>query len=414
MPTDPDDALFLALAQPLLRAPDGGTWVVVPAGGRGIAARPLTSQQPNHTCEACWCWGHADPQDPWPWLATPQRVLALVEGRRPLRIQPAQAWGAAGPLPDAPRPGAVHVRAGGLDLVFVNAGSSTRVFAADEQQAVECAALPDSQVCAAWTDGLAVWAAGLRPRRTAADEPEDFGHALVLRFDLRPLALAGRWAGREACRVAPALQDAPAAAWSELAGIEAWVASLPADRESNESAAPVMLVGAALRRLHLGDQNPLWSLGALHPGDHADLVLARPGRGPVGEDAWPTIVQWLPGHAWVTHCAHAAQQALVVTSAHGVGRLGQAQVRDLQAWHWQAAEGRLHSPQALQIDGLPPGAQQAALADLDITHHPGFGFAAMLAWWLPAMAHEAGGPVRTGVLMHSRDGRHWQVVSPAP
>ena len=408
--SDDVDPLFVALAQPLLRSPAGRPLLVVPHREQRITAQPLP---PALAERAPWCYGHSQGNDGLPWLATHAQICALVDGHRPLTIAPAQRWGYEGAALERPYPSVVCASAGGLWFFFVNAlpaargaAPQVRVFAVDADQAVECDPIADAQINTAWSAGGVLWAAGLRPRRSH-ETHEEFGAALLLRFDLRPFALAGRWEGRERVRVSNAVHDGAADALQRVTGIEAWAATLPRADAAGDGAAP-WLIGSPLHRAHMSDLSPLWLLGSPAPSDYADCVLARAPDAAAAEPA-PVIEQLCIDHSYVAQCRASLLEHRVYVTVQGLQGLGRADVSHLRVLDWDAPHGELRPGPALNIEGLPPEALGSPLADLDVLFHAGFGYAASLAW-LPARAAGslASGP--TGALLHSTDGVHWRVA----
>ena len=404
------DPLFVALAQPLLRSPGGRPLLVVPQREQRIAAQPLP---PALAARAPWCYGHSQCADPLPWLATHAHLYALLDGHRPLTIAPAQRWGYGGAALERPYPSVVCAGAGGLWFFFVNAlpaargqGPSVRVFAVDAAQAVECEPIADAQVNTAWAAAGVLWAAGLRPRRSH-ETHEEFGAALLLRFELRPFAPAGRWEGRDRVRVSNAVHAGAPDALQRVTGIEAWAATLPHADALGDGAAP-WLVGSPLHRAHASDLSPLWMLGSPAPSDYADFVLARAPGGAALEPA-PVIEQLCIDHSYVAQCRASALEHRVYVTTQGLQGLGRADVQHLRVLDWDASQGVLRSGPAMSIDGLASDALRSPLADLDVVFHPDFGYAASLAW-LPASAAGQPAGVRTGALLHSADGVHWRLL----
>ena len=89
---------------------------------------------------------------------------------------------------------------------------------------------------------------------------------------------------------------------------------------------------------------------------------------------------------------------------------GLLQSQQLHVSCWDGAAAQLGAPQPLSIAGLPPQAAQAILRDFDAIYHPAFGYAATLTWKEDEITAAT-------ALLHSRDGRQWQVVQrlePAP
>lgn len=402
------DPLFLALAQPLLRSPSGQTLQVLPHKAQRIIAQPPSAAWIDR---ARWCWGHSQPADALPWLATDSRIHLLLDGHRPLTIAPTQGWGHGEADVMAPYPSVVCAAAAGLWFFFVNAGRSVRLFAVDAERAVECEPIADAQVFAAWAGDGALWAAGMVPRRTL-DTHTAFGQALVLRLALRPVKLDRRWSGRALCRVSEPLQQLHAAALADLAGIEAWLAALP---NAHAADAPCLLA-APLQHRH-ADELAFDSslLGPPSPGDYTALWLARTDEQPASAGvpcgpAAPLLVGLREQEAFVTACRVAPHEQQVFTSAHGTPRWGRASAAHLRVARWNAHEAALGAAADLSIQGLPAAALDAPLAGLDVIHHPDFGFAAALAWLPPS---HGGDPVRrAGALMHSDDAQRWRVLQP--
>lgn len=402
-----DDAfLFQALAQPVLRGPGGRAFSVAPgAGGAAVAARPWPCDGQGCTVRA---WAHASPGDGVPWLATQGRVLALVDGHRPLTVAPATPWGHDGAPPDAPYPAAVSAQVGGLTVFFVNAARQVRVFAADAAQAVELPPVDDAQIYAAWQTAGQLWTAGMAPRPRDADgDVSGWGQALLLRWHTRPLAVAARWQGRDLWPVDEAA--APAKNWADVLGAEAWLADLP-----GASGSARWLLGAPLTRgLHdaAPDASPLWALGLPAPDDYGALLLARLQDDAGGEGASPpplALSSVLPGHSFIGRCRASGSHALVFTLHRGGAQA--AWPGQLHVSQWDGAAGRLGAPQPMRLHALPPLAQAAALRDLDAVHHPAFGYAATLTWQPPRAGSQGPWPAPSGALLHSPDGRHWQMV----
>lgn len=408
------DPLFLAVLQPVLRGAAGEPLSLQPAPR--TAASPLgrpgewRAQRlaPALRERLRWCLAHSAPHDPAPWWAGHDRIFVLVDGHRPLTIQPQHPWVADGPPADAPYPAVLALRAGGLLLFFVNAsiapdGSAracVRVFAVDGQQAVEADPVPDVQLFDAWAADGAVWACGMRSRHTDASGTGHFGHGVLLRFAMRPLALAEQLGGAQWLDVSPAAGVSEQTLRDRVQGIEAWLA------HAQDGQGGHWLLGAPLAPLHFSPDSPLWLPGPLTPSDHADLVLARwqPGRPPLME----ALVSSL---RWVAGCRSSEPAAARWYLARGgLQRLGHLVVGDLVALSpAPQAEALLGEPQPLRIEGLPRSALDRTLADLDVIHDPRFGYAASLSWLLPDTPGRLM-PAAEGVLMRSGDGVRWEVV----
>ena len=402
----PIDPLFLALAQPVLRGPEGQPVTVTPGtGGAAIGARLWPRDDQGGTV---YVWGHAAPQDSVPWLASPRRIWALLDGHRPLTVAPATGWGLS-VLP--PYPSVVSAQVGGLTVFFANTARQVRVFAADAKQAVELEPVDDAQIFAAWSCAGQLWAAGMAPRLLAGrDDDYDFSEALLLRWSVRPLAVAARWQGRDVWRVNEL--GASAAGWSDVLGVEAWLAALPGAESGSR-----WLLGAPLTRgLHGPLNDSFWMLGPPAPYDYVALLLARvDGLAAAAASEPPplTLMRVLDGFSLIGCCnmGGSADSALVFTAQRELGdAYDTCQPNQLHVSRWDGAAAQLGVPQPLSIAGLPPQAAQAMLCDFDAIYHPAFGYAATLTW----MEDEV--PSATA-LLHSRDGRQWQVVQrlePAP
>ena len=401
----PIDPLFLALAQPVLRGPEGQAVTVMPGtGGAAIGARLWPRDDQGG---AVYVWGHAAPQDGVPWLASPRRIWALLDGHRPLTVAPATGWGLS-VLP--PYPSVVSAQVGGLTVFFANTARQVRVFAADAKQAVELEPVDDAQIFAAWSCAGQLWAAGMAPRLLAGrDDDYDFSEALLLRWNTRPLAVAARWQGRDLWRVNELATSA--AGWSDVLGVEAWLAALP-----GAESGPRWLLGAPLTRgLHGPIDYFFWMIGPPAPDDYMALLLARvDGLAAAAASEPPplTLMRVLDGFSLIGCCGMggSADGALVFTAQRDLERAYLPWPSQLHVSRWDGAAAQLGAPQPLSIAGLPPQAAQAMLCDFDAIYHPAFGYAATLTW------KEDEVPSATA-LLHSRDGRQWQVVQrlePAP
>ena len=401
----PIDPLFLALAQPVLRGPEGQAVTVTPGtGGAAIGARLWPRDDQGGVVYA---WGHAAPQDSVPWLASRRRVWALLDGHRPLTVAPATGCGWP---PNTPYPAVVSAQVGGLTVFFANTGQQVRVFAADAEQAVELEPVDDAQIFAAWSCAGQLWAAGMTSRLVAGGGDDfDLSQALLLRWDTRPLAVAARWQGRDLWRVNELATSA--AGWSDVLGVEAWLAALP-----GAESGPRWLLGAPLTRgLHGPINDFFWMLGPPAPDDYVALLLARvDGLAAAAASEPPplTLMRVLDGFSLVGCCGMggSADGALVFTAQRDLERAYLPWPSQLHVSHWDGAAAQLGAPQPLSIAGLPPQAAQAILRDFDTIYHPAFGYAATLTW------KEDEVPSATA-LLHSRDGRQWQVVQrlePAP
>ena len=401
----PIDPLFLALAQPVLRGPEGQAVTVTPGtGGAAIGARLWPRDDQGGVVYA---WGHAAPQDGVPWLASQRRVWALLDGHRPLTVAPATGCGWP---PNTPYPAVVSAQVGGLTVFFANTGQQVRVFAADAEQAVELEPVDDAQIFAAWSCAGQLWTAGMTSRLVAGGGKDfDFSQALLLRWNTRPLAVAARWQGRDLWRVNELATSA--AGWSDVLGVEAWLAALP-----GAESGPRWLLGAPLTRgLHGPINDFFWMLGPPAPDDYVALLLARvDGLAAAAASEPPplTLMRVLDGFSLVGCCGMggSADGALVFTAQRDLERAYLPWPSQLHVSHWDGAAAQLGAPQPLSIAGLPPQAAQAILRDFDTIYHPAFGYAATLTW------KEDEVPSATA-LLHSRDGRQWQVVQrlePAP
>ena len=401
----PIDPLFLALAQPVLRGPEGQAVTVTPGtGGAAIGARLWPRDDQGGVVYA---WGHAAPQDSVPWLASQRRVWALLDGHRPLTVAPATGCGWP---PNTPYPAVVSAQVGGLTVFFANTGQQVRVFAADAEQAVELEPVDDAQIFAAWSCAGQLWTAGMTSRLVAGGGKDfDFSQALLLRWNTRPLAVAARWQGRDLWRVNELATSA--AGWSDVLGVEAWLAALP-----GAESGPRWLLGAPLTRgLHGPINDFFWMLGPPAPDDYMALLLARvDGLAAAAASEPPplTLMRVLDGFSLVGCCGMggSADGALVFTAQRDLERAYLPWPSQLHVSHWDGAAAQLGAPQPLSIAGLPPQAAQAILRDFDTIYHPAFGYAATLTW------KEEEAPAATA-LLHSRDGRQWQVVQrlePAP
>ena len=403
--SNPIDPLFLALAQPVLRGPEGQAVTVTPGtGGAAIGARLWPRDDQGGVVYA---WGHAAPQDSVPWLASRRRVWALLDGHRPLTVAPATGCGWP---PNTPYPAVVSAQVGGLTVFFANTGQQVRVFAADAEQAVELEPVDDAQIFAAWSCAGQLWTAGMTSRLVAGGGKDfDFSQALLLRWNTRPLAVAARWQGRDLWRVNELATSA--AGWSDVLGVEAWLAALP-----GAESGPRWLLGAPLTRgLHGPINDFFWMLGPPAPDDYVALLLARvDGLAAAAASEPPplTLMRVLDGFSLVGCCGMggSADGALVFTAQRDLERAYLPWPSQLHVSHWDGAAAQLGAPQPLSIAGLPPQAAQAILRDFDTIYHPAFGYAATLTW------KEDEVPSATA-LLHSRDGRQWQVVQrlePAP
>ena len=401
----PIDPLFLALAQPVLRGPEGQAVTVTPGtGGAAIGARLWPRDDQGGVVYA---WGHAAPQDSVPWLASRRRVWALLDGHRPLTVAPATGCGWP---PNTPYPAVVSAQVGGLTVFFANTVQQVRVFAADAEQAVELEPVDDAQIFAAWSCAGQLWTAGMTSRLVAGGGKDfDFSQALLLRWNTRPLAVAARWQGRDLWRVNELATSA--AGWSDVLGVEAWLAALP-----GAESGPRWLLGAPLTRgLHGPINDFFWMLGPPAPDDYVALLLARvDGLAAAAASEPPplTLMRVLDGFSLVGCCGMggSADGALVFTAQRDLERAYLPWPSQLHVSHWDGAAAQLGAPQPLSIAGLPPQAAQAILRDFDTIYHPAFGYAATLTW------KEDEVPSATA-LLHSRDGRQWQVVQrlePAP
>ena len=401
----PIDPLFLALAQPVLRGPEGQAVTVTPGtGGAAIGARLWPRDDQGG---AVYAWGHAAPQDSVPWLASQRRVWALLDGHRPLTVAPATGCGWP---PNTPYPAVVSAQVGGLTVFFANTGQQVRVFAADAEQAVELEPVDDAQIFAAWSCAGQLWTAGMTSRLVAGGGKDfDFSQALLLRWNTRPLAVAARWQGRDLWRVNELATSA--AGWSDVLGVEAWLAALP-----GAESGPRWLLGAPLTRgLHGPINDFFWMLGPPAPDDYVALLLARVDGLTAAAASEPpplTLMRVLDGFSLIGCCnmGGSADGALVFTAQRDLERAYLPWPSQLHVSRWDGAAAQLGAPQPLSIAGLPPQAAQAMLRDFDAIYHPAFGYAATLTWKVSEV------PAATA-LLHSRDGRQWQVVQrlePAP
>lgn len=376
----------LALAQPLLRGPDGTTWIVRP----GPAAGSVRAERlPGPEGEPLWCLGHGQHRDPVPWLATDAAVHALLDGHRPLAIAPPAPWAGPWRALEAPYRSVVALPALGLHLFLVaqhGPAPGTRVFAVDGQQAVEAAPWPGVHVHAAWCDGESLWACGQTVRQ-CDDEGDvtDTGRGVLLRAPLRPLGAPEVLEASDALRIPAALDERHPDLAQRLARVETWLAAYDAGDGDR------WLIGAA--------EPPDGPLGAdlldrgpvPRPGDHRDVVCARRSAdGTLRLHALWTDRQWLldtldlQGRplAWLRGVDDAVLHRLTLSPDDG----------------WVSAP--------LQFEGGPERLE--ALDDVDLVQHPDFGMAAMLAWWAPTERGRP--PAREGGLYASRDGLRWRFV----
>ena len=395
--------LHLALAQPLLRGPNGRALVLRPGVGRtGVSALPLSAT--SESGESVWNHGHGVSDDRVPWLATPEGVHALLDGHRPLDIAPARPLNAAWPARLRPYPQSLSVQAGGLSFFFVNVstlsatqGPGVRIFAVDDARAVECDPVPDACVLHAWAADGGLLACGMRPRRSSDKGVDLYGEALLLRFSLRPFACSDRWQDARRLTVPDAAAAEPALK-PRLQAIEAWWTALPGEHGT-------LLLGAPLGIAHHGEPSPLWSLGVLGIGEHADLVVAHWPEA----DAPPRLLHLWADRSYVARCSGPGDALHLFLLHNDVDHLGQPTARRLRVARW-AARGALQlDDAAMVIDGLPDAALDAPLADLDVIHHPQFGYAASLAWLKPVGISSPPGACE-GVLLHSDDAVRWRVV----
>ena len=406
----PIDPLFLALAQPVLRGPARQAVTVMPGtGGAAIGARLWPRDDQGG---AVYAWGHAAPQDSVPWLASQRRVWALLDGHRPLTVAPATGWGWNGGPPKAPYPSVVSAQVGGLTVFFANTAQQVRVFAADAEQAVELEPVDDAQIFAAWSCAGQLWTAGMTSRLVAGGGDDfDLSQALLLRWNTRPLAVAARWQGRDLWRVNELATSA--AGWSDVLGVEAWLTALP-----GAESGPRWLLGAPITRgVHDPLDYPYWLLlGPPAPNDYMALLLARvDGLAAAAASEPPplTLMRVLDGFSLVGCCGMggSADGALVFTARRELeNAYNSCQPSQLHVSRWDGAAAQLGAPQPLSIAGLPPQAAQAMLRDFDAIYHPAFGYAATLTWKEDEITAAT-------ALLHSRDGRQWQVVQrlePAP
>ena len=325
-------------------------------------------------------------------------------------MAPATGWGWDGGPPKAPYPSVVSAQVGGLTVFFANDARQVRVFAVDAKQAVELEPVDDAQIFAAWSCAGQLWTAGMTSRLVAGGGKDfDFSQALLLRWNTRPLAVAARWQGRDLWRVNELATSA--AGWSDVLGVEAWLAALP-----GAESGPRWLLGAPLTRgLHGPINDFFWMLGPPAPDDYVALLLARvDGLAAAAASEPPplTLMRVLDGFSLVGCCGMggSADGALVFTAQRDLERAYLPWPSQLHVSHWDGAAAQLGAPQPLSIAGLPPQAAQAILRDFDTIYHPAFGYAATLTW------KEDEVPSATA-LLHSRDGRQWQVVQrlePAP
>lgn len=403
------EAAFFALAQPVLRGLVARALTVIPKpsapGGTSIAAMDWPRSDDGAAIRA---WAHSAPQDPVPWMATPSRILALVDGHRPLTMAPSEPWGHAGASPWAPYSAAVSEQVGGLTVFFVNAPHGVRVFAADASRAVELAPLGGVHLFAAWESQGQLWVAGMamRPQDREGDVL-GYGEALLMRWETRPLAPAQRWQGRDIWPV----QEAPtlASSWAGVLGVETWLGLLP-------GATPGVhwLLGALLTRgVHdlPPDLSPFSVLNGPSPDDYGDMVIARCERH-AEADAMPPLVlaHRLAGHSLVAVCQSGTRhaEAIVFTLAQA-GDFAQ-RIDKLRICTWDGVHGRLGPPQPWITRGLPAHVGSCLLYDLDVVYQHEFGYAAALTW----QPHDQGGalmPPLAGALLHSRDAREWHVAS---
>ena len=294
-------------------------------------------------------------------------------------------------------------------MFFANDARQVRVFAVDAKQAVELEPVDDAQIFAAWSCAGQLWAAGMAPRLLAGrDDDYDFSEALLLRWSVRPLAVAARWQGRDVWRVNEL--GASAAGWSDVLGAEAWLAALP-----GVESGPRWLLGAPLTRgLHGPIDYFFWMIGPPAPDDYMALLLARvDGLAAAAASEPPplTLMRVLDGFSPVSCCSTGdACGALVFTARRELeDAYGLLQSQQLHVSCWDGAAAQLGAPQPLSIAGLPPQAAHM-LRDFDAIYHPAFGYAATLTWKEDEITAAT-------ALLHSRDGRQWQVVQrlePAP
>ena len=126
-----------------------------------------------------------------------------------------------------------------------------------------------------------------------------------------------------------------------------------------------------------------------------------------------TLIRVLDGFSLVGCCGMggSADGALVFTARRELeNAYNSCQPSQLHVSRWDGAAAQLGAPQPLSIAGLPPQAAQAMLCDFDTIYHPAFGYAATLTWKEDEITAAT-------ALLHSRDGRQWQVVQrlePAP
>lgn len=395
-------ALHLALAQSLLRGPHGRALVLRPGVGRArVAAVPLAIDDAG---EPVWNHGHGVSDDRVPWLATPDGIHALLDGHRPLDIAPPRALNPAWPARLRPYPQCVSVEAGGLTFFFVNVasvmpgtGPGVRIFAVDDGRAVECEPLADACVLHAWPSDGGLLACGLRPRRSTDGGVDLFGEALLLRFGLRPFGCTDRWQGARHLTVPDAAaQDT--ALKPRLQAVEAWWTALPSEHGT-------VLLGAPLGSVHASEPSPLWTMGVLGIGEHADLVVAHwPAA-----DAPPQLLHLWADRSYVAQCRGPGDMRHLYLLHNDVDHLGQPTARRLRVARWASRGPLALDDEPMAIEGLPDAALDAPLADLDLIHHPQFGYAASLSWLRPVSVSTPPGAC-DGVLLHSDDAVHWRVV----
>ena len=161
---------------------------------------------------------------------------------------------------------------------------------------------------------------------------------------------------------------------------------------------------------------PYWLLlGPPAPNDYMALLLARvDGLAAAAANEPPplTLMRVLDGFSMVGCCGMggSADGALVFTARRELERAYLPWPSQLHVSRWDGAAAQLGAPQPLSIAGLPPQAAQAMLRDFDAIYHPAFGYAATLTWKEDEIT-------AVTALLHSRDGRQWQVVQrlePAP
>jgi len=390
MPID-DDALatwHLAVAQPLLRGPDGSTWIVRPGAGAADAIR--AERLPGPDGRPCWCLGHGQHEDRLPWLATESRIHLLLDGHRPLVIDPGTPWAAATRAVDAPYRSVVHAPAQGLEVFLVSAQAEghwqTRVFAVDAQRAVELPPWPDVRVQAAWCDGEALWACGQRPRRSDEDgDLVDTGQGLLLRAPLRPLGAPEVLDASASLRIPQALDEGHPDLAQRVAKVECWLASFDAGDGDR------WLIGAP-EAPHGPLGADFFPLGPVpQPDDHRDVLCAR-------RDADGSLrlhMLWRE-RQWLAQATDLRGQPMAVLRGLDDGLLHRALLEPDQRW----------SEEPMHWHGLHATAE--AVTDVDIVHHPDFAYAAAVAWWrAPPLG---GAPALDGGLFASRDGLHWEFV----